>query len=165
MSWLDEAEAGLELEAEMGKAINDATEWKPEAGDSLLGTVRQIGAVVTKYGLAFKVWVEDEKKDMFQVFGSASMFKEEFLQSAPFVGGGVAIRFDGKGDGQYDKALWYVNAEGDDKSAHRKVIYEVIEQAQELKRMKDAKAPEREREPEPSYNGTGDEDDEMKAPF
>lgn len=162
MSWLEEAEEGLALEAELGKAINEATEWKPEAGDSLLGTARQIGAVITKYGLAFKVWVETEDDGMFQVFGSAAQFKEEFLQAAPFVGGGIAIRFDGKSEGQYAKALWYVHAEGKDKAANRQVIYEIIEQAERLKAMKDSKTPER--EPDPLHNGSG-EDGDLTAPF
>lgn len=163
MSWLDDAETMMEMEAAKGREVEAAAEWKPDAGETLIGTVLKIGAVITKFGLALKVWVRDQEGDVYQVFGSASMFKEEFLAEAPAVDMGIAIRYDGKGEGQYAKALWYISTEPHDKEAATEEILAIIASAEEIARSK--AAAKQEREPAPPFNGSGDDDDDMTAPF
>jgi hypothetical protein len=171
MSWIDDAETGLELEAEIGKKIADATEWKPEAGDMLVGTFVQLSSVITKYGTAFKLWIRDGKDEMFQVFASGAMLKEELLAAAPSVGMGIGIRYDGKAEGEYGKQLYYVNcevdlssdeAESDRQVIARKAFYEAIAQAEKIAEMKKTKKPERDKAP--AFNGSADVDD-LEAPF
>jgi hypothetical protein len=161
MSWFDDAAAKMDEEAGLGRAIVEAEDWKPEAGDTLIGRVQQISAVITKYGLALKVWVQDTDGDMWQVFGSASMFKEEFVNAAPMVGFGIAIRYDGKPEGQYARALWYISTEPHDEAEARKEIFSIIEQAEKLAAAK-PKQEERD-DPPPVFNGSSD--DELTAPF
>ncbi len=161
MSWIDDAAELMELEAAKGREIEEAVDWKPEPGDTLVGTLMKQAVVYTRFGPAIKVWVKDRDGDVWVVFGSASMFKDEYIAEAPQVGMGISIRFDGKGEGQYAKALWYVMSEPHDQEEARQVLFELFEQAQKLEEAKQAKAPEREPSP---FNGSGEVDD-LEAPF
>jgi len=171
MSWFDEAQEEIELESSMAKQINDATEWRPEEGDTLKGTLLQVDAVITRYGTAFKIYVSEHATgEVFQVFASHSMLKEELLAHAPSVGKGLVIRYDGKAEGEYGKQTYYVVveriADPDDeaarKAAARAVFIDAVDRAETMKKMKDQKA-KPDRDPAPAFNGSSD--DELTAPF
>jgi len=100
MSWLDDAEAQLEIESEMQEAISGAVKWSPEAGDILKGTLIEAKFLVTKFGPTYLINVMDPDSKVWTVWCGSKLLNDALMTQHPEVGKGIAIVYKGKKQGK-----------------------------------------------------------------
>jgi hypothetical protein len=116
-TWLDDAEAQLEVEADQRQAIEGATDWKPEAGDVLKGTLMEGKYILTKFGWTHLINVMLQDGEVKTVWCGSKMLKDQLMTQHPAIGKGLAIKYNGKKQGKdyeyHDYVLSCEPVEGD----------------------------------------------------
>lgn len=112
MGWLDDAEAQLDADSMVTKALADAEDWKPEAGETLMGTLVEGRNIKTKYGPTYIMAVKTSDDEILNVWCGSKMLRNALLLAMPAVGSGVIIKYEGKTEGKKNNwHQYYMNAE------------------------------------------------------
>lgn len=72
---------------------NTATFWKPEEGDSLVGTVIKFGSFENKYGERKTMTVKDDQGELWDILLGTKILIEELEKAAP--GDRVGLKYLG----------------------------------------------------------------------
>lgn len=167
MGWLDDAEAGLEADSMVTKALAEAEDWKPDEGDVIAGTLVEGRNINTKYGPTYIMAVKTEDDEIVNVWCGSKMLRQALLLAMPAVGGGVIVKYEGKTEGKKNNwHQYYMNAEPHaDAAAFEKWSAFWIH----LERVSAASATEKKTVVpiDPAFNGsaTGTSQAELEAPF
>ncbi len=93
--WIDDAEEMVNQQQQDQAKLGDTTNWNPEEGDILAGTLLEGKIVPTKYGDTHVMFVEDADEKVWMVWCGNTTLKNALLSQAPKPGNGVSIKFDG----------------------------------------------------------------------
>lgn len=95
MSWEEESEALAAKEREDAEKANSAVTWKPEPGDSVVGTLIEGFIFQGDYDPCPVMVIEDSDGVVHKVFCGNKVLKESVEAKEPKPGMGVRVTYDG----------------------------------------------------------------------
>ena len=91
-----DGEAAVEKEEEKQSATADATTWKPETDDVLVGTLIDAKFIVGDYGPSLLLNITDKDTKTWAVWAGSKIIREAVREKAPAIGKGISIKYGGK---------------------------------------------------------------------